>query len=76
MAFNAVAKNTTDNYSTPPYATELIIKWLPKNWRIWECCSGEGMMSNTLKSNGYDVLCTDILNGFNALLDQPEHFDC
>jgi hypothetical protein len=76
--FNSKAINTTDDYGTPDYATELIVPYLKREWIIWEPCCGYGAIHNYLHSRGFNIFGTDIKNGgMDALIGQPSRqFDC
>ena len=59
-------KSKTGSYDlcqTPPYALEPLIRHMKfaKFHRIWEPACGEGLLVDGLKSHGFDVLGTDIL---------------
>ncbi len=50
-----------DLFSTPNYATKLLIPFIPKNiTHVWECAAGGLKISKVLKAAGYKVLSTDI----------------
>lgn len=64
-----------DYYATHPTATKELLK-IPElilNTRIWECCAGEGHISNILEQNGYTVYKTDIIER-NMKLDKVLDF--
>jgi hypothetical protein len=65
-----------DDFQTPPEALEPLYPYLDRSWRIWECAAGKGNLSRALSSRGYDVEATDILEGFDFLVDKPPMFDC
>jgi len=53
-----------DFYATDPKAL-LALHYaykLPKSKHIWECACGNGGLSETLKTYGYDVISTDLYN--------------
>jgi hypothetical protein len=57
-----------DNFSTPNYATELLVPFIPENIKyIWEPACGDGKISNVLVSHNYSVFSTDIKYGDNFL---------
>lgn len=49
-----------DNFQTPKIALDILLPYLPKSWRIWECAWGNGNLYNFLIQEGYNVLGTDI----------------
>lgn len=62
-----------DDIFTPDYAVFPLLKYLPKNIKIWECCDfGSSRITHVLKENGYEVISTDIKTGFNFLEDTPD----
>ena len=63
------ASNHTDNerevndyYATEPKATELLLERERFNPYVWECACGGGHMSDVLKSHGYNVKSSDIID--------------
>lgn len=72
---NYIQSERNDNLYTPEYAILPLIKYLPKNKNItiWECCDyGDSKITKLLKENGYNVVSTDIVSGFNFLTDEPD----
>jgi len=55
-----------------------LLPFIPKNWRIWESACGTGNIVKTLEEEGFDVIGTDILHGFDFLspLAATPEFDC
>lgn len=51
-----------DYYATEPKATKLLLEHESFNQKVWECCCGEGHMSEVLKKEGYEVLSTDLID--------------
>lgn len=48
-----------DELYTPKYAIEPLLKYLPKNIKIWECTDfGKSNITKVLKENGYQVIST------------------
>ena len=68
--------NQSNNiYYTPINAIQPILKLIPKDFMIWECCNGQGHISSYLKENGYKVITSDITEGKDCLTYNPDHFD-
>ena len=79
------AKNGAyDELYTPEYAIFPLLKYLPKNIKIWECTDyGESNITKVLKNNGYKVISThkkdfDFLNGetdfeFDMIITNPPY---
>jgi len=65
-------KNSLDDYQTPPSALDPLLPYLDKNKIIWECASGKGYLVDKLKSEGFKVIATDILTGFDFLTKEPD----
>ena len=57
---------------TPPSALDPLIPYLDKNKTIWECASGKGYLANRLKQEGFKVIATDIITGFDFLTKEPD----
>ena len=51
-----------DYYATSPEAVEWLCRLEKFNGPIWEPCAGEGHISEVLKSNGYEVKSTDLVD--------------
>jgi len=50
-----------DIFRTPRYAIELLIPYIPKEYKdIWECAAGEGHISKVLEEHKFSVKETDI----------------
>jgi len=50
-----------DMFSTPRYATELLLPFINHRFEIiWECAAGEHRLANVFKVNGYSVFTSDI----------------
>ena len=77
MANEALLKaNKYDDFQTPKGALAPLMPYLPK--KIWECACGEGILVGHLRSNGFQVLATDIKDGHDFLSWMPDRnsFDC
>lgn len=69
-------RETNDYYATDPVAIDKLIPTgvLSNVTNIWECCCGEGHLSERLKHYGFKVLSTDLIDrnygvGGGKLLD-------
>lgn len=62
-----------DIFHTPPYATQILVPFLKKKGikRIWEPACGAGIMTDTLRENGFEVFQSDI----NRYIDDAVEFD-
>lgn len=61
-----------DNLYTPSYAVEPLLKYVPKNFVVWECTdSGNSNITKALKENGNIVISSDIATGFDFLNEKP-----
>lgn len=58
----AESREHNDYYATEPRATELLLNEEQFSQEIWECACGEGHISEVLKSNGYTVKSTDLID--------------
>jgi hypothetical protein len=58
-----------DLFYTPNYATDLIVPFL--HGKLWECAAGEGHMVRRLRYRGFDVVGTELRDGFNFLEHKP-----
>ena len=59
-----------DEVYTPKEALYSLVPFVPKNWIIWECASGKGMLAQHLREEGYSVVL-----GENFFTDNF-HADC
>ena len=55
-------RETQDYYATDPKAIEMLLELETFSPYVWECACGEGHLSEVLKSHGYDVKSTDIID--------------
>jgi hypothetical protein len=65
-----------DEYYTPAYAIEPILKYIPKEATIW--CPFDTAQSNYVKifeDRGNDVVATHIDDGVDFFEYEPEHYD-
>lgn len=68
--------NSADDFQTPAIALDPLMPFLRKEWTIWECAEGNGNLTRGLASEGYKVIGTDILSGFDFLTWAPDDYDC
>lgn len=55
-----------DECQTPPYAVLPLVPYIPKEWIIWECASGEGWLAQALRYlTGCSVIETDLIRGMD-----------
>lgn len=55
-------REINDYYATEPKALELLLQLEKFSPYVWECACGEGHLSKVLKSHGYNVKSSDIVN--------------
>jgi hypothetical protein len=58
---NRRSNNSFDHYQTPSYALNPLVPYLFGT--VWECASGEGLLSSAIKEYGFNVIESDILYG-------------
>lgn len=74
----------SDEFGTPIEALEILLPYLNKNWTIWECSWGKGILAKHLKEKGFRVigeLFKDFLNedlelnkdGFDCIITNPPY---
>lgn len=66
------SRSERDFYSTPPLVTQALIDTglFTKTEKVWEPACGKNMMVDVLRSNGFDVVGTDIASGTDFLTTQ------
>ncbi len=69
-------QGASDDFQTPPIALQPLIKYLNKDWTIWECASGKGNLVRELRVQGLKVVGTDIHVGKDFLEYEPKEYDC
>jgi hypothetical protein len=77
---NKEKREENDFYATEPKALEELLKHITFNTNVWECSCGQGHLSEVLKTNGYNVKSTDLIDrGFGIggidFLKQTEVFN-
>ena len=55
-------REINDYYATEPKALELLLELETFSPYVWECACGQGHLSEVLKSHGYKVKSTDIVD--------------
>ena len=56
-----LVRKDVDDINTPAWVVEKILDVIPGNVStIWECCSGDGHITDVLREHGYEVISTDI----------------
>ena len=58
---------TSDEYDTPRYALDMLLPYLPKGKRIWECAWGRGVLAQHMKDAGLRVVGGPDINFFQAV---------
>lgn len=65
-----------DCCATPSYGVKPLLPFLNIYSRIWECASGDGMIADYLKSQGYAyIISTDLSRGDNFFEYEPVAWD-
>lgn len=65
-----------DDFQTPPEAIYPLLPFLKRHWTIWECAAGQGNLVKAFEKEGYAVIRTDILTGYDFLTYEPQiHYD-
>ena len=52
--------NKYDEIDTPLEALNPILLHIKKDWKVWECAFGRGIMYNNLKRIGFNVVSSDV----------------
>jgi len=69
-------QGNSNDFQTPPNALDPLIPFLNKDWTIWECACGKGNLVNSFKKRGFDIIGTDIIQGYDFLKYEPKEYDC
>lgn len=64
-----------DDFQTPPGAVIPLLPYLKKEWVVWEPACGEGYLVDFMKTQGFNVLATDIKSGHDYLAWEPPEYD-
>lgn len=67
---------SSNDFQTPPKALYPLLPYIKKEWTIWECACGQGNLCKRFEKLGYEVIGTDIIYGFDFLIDKPIQWDC
>jgi hypothetical protein len=67
---------SADDFQTPDYALGPLLRYLRRDWTVWECACGRGNLAAGLRRRGFTVLATDVAEGHDFLSWQPRRFDC
>lgn len=65
-----------DDFQTPPSALSPLLPYIDRGWRVWECACGKGNLVRALGAQGYDVVGTDLLGGYDYCMWEPDRWDC
>ena len=69
-------QGSSNDFQTPARAILPLLKYIPKEWTIWECASGKGNLIKAFKEKGYKIIGTDILNGYDFMMYEIKKYDC
>lgn len=70
---DTMLKPKFDDLYTPEEGVYPLVKYLPKIKTIWECCDcGKSGITRVLKTDGWNVVSTDVKTGFDFLKDEPD----
>lgn len=68
-------REINDYYATEPRALELLLQLENFSPYVWECACGEGHLSEVLKSHGYKVRSSDLINRGYPGTEKLDFFD-
>ncbi len=64
---------SSNDFQTPPIAIIPLLQYIPLEWTIWECATGQGNLVNAFWAYGYkNIIATDIQTGENFLGIEPK----
>ncbi len=71
------SKNYSNDFQTPEYAIDLLLKfiYIPSDYIIWEPAMGKGNIVNAFRRQGIKVIGTDIVDGHDFLSYEPDNYD-
>lgn len=64
-----------DVCETPHYALDPLLKYVPKDWVVWESAAGSGRMVAKLTHENYTVLGSDLVNNVNFFDFELPNYD-
>jgi hypothetical protein len=64
-----------DDFGTPRDAVTILSPYLKRDWKIWECAWGKGILANHLKSEGFSVVGKPDIDFLDSET-HPEKYDC
>jgi len=68
-----VKRDKNDDYYTPKYAVKPLMKFIPKNYVIWECTDDcESNITKLFRERGHKVISTSVKRNFDFLTDIPD----
>ena len=65
----------SDEFGTPIKAIEILLPYLKKEWRIWECAWGKGSLARHLRQKGFKLCGSESID-FLKIPMPLEDFDC
>ena len=70
-------KKYSNDFQTPEYAINVLMEFIniPSNYVIWESAMGKGNIVNAFKKIGYQVIGTDIIDGYDFFTYEPDNYD-
>jgi len=69
-------QGSSDDFQTPEWAIKPLLPFLKRDWTIWECACGKGNLCRAFRKEGFNVVGTDMLYGFDFLTNKPVQCDC
>lgn len=57
----------SDQFQTPDWPIDILMRYIPREWVIWEPACGQGHMSARIAHHGNKTISTDIMHGFDFL---------
>ena len=70
--YSGYSRKPNDSYQTPEWATRAVLPHLPPvRGTVWEPACGGGQMAEALRNAGFEVMATDLSEGFDFLFLPP-----
>jgi hypothetical protein len=66
-AYKNMRQNASDDYQTPPKAVIPLLRYIPQDYKIWECAAGKGFLVDAMRDRGYYVRSSTIQDGQDFL---------